>query len=112
MPDVFLCRNQALKAAIRFLVVAVHIHQNLRRAAIVSHMHRGHAHQPDARIGQLPFHQRFDLLTQSFAQPPAMIFDRALLHSSPRRKTHENIRKLDARVGPEVLLSRTKEGSR
>ncbi len=67
MPDIFFGGEQALETSLRFLVVAIHIHQNLRRTAIVGHVHRSHAHQPDAWIGQLAFHQRFDLLAQSLA---------------------------------------------
>src|SRR5437879_8075599 len=40
-----------------------------------------------------------------------MVLYRALLHLSPRSKTHENIRKRLPGVGPQVLLSRTKEGA-
>ncbi len=111
MPYVFFGCEQALKTALRLLVVAIHIHQDLRRAAIIGDVDGRHSHQPDARIGKFAFHQGFNLLAQRLAQPPAMIFDAALLQPSPLRKTHENIRKSAARVGPEVPLSRTKEGS-
>jgi hypothetical protein len=109
MPYVFFGGEQALETPLRFRVVAIHIHQNLRRPAIVGYMYSRYPHQPNARIRQFALHQRFDLLAQSLTQPPAMILDRALLHLSPRSKTHENIRKSVAGDGPEVLLSRTKE---
>jgi hypothetical protein len=109
MPDVFFRCQQALEAAFRFLIITVHIDQNLRGTPIVCNMNRSHANQPDARIGKLAFHQGFDLFAQSFPQPAAMIFDRTLLHRTPRSKTNENIRKQAARVGIEVLLSRTKQ---
>jgi hypothetical protein len=67
MPYIFPGGDQALETSIRFLVVAIHIHQHLRRPAIVGHMHRSHTHQPDARISQFAFHQSFDLLAQSLA---------------------------------------------
>jgi hypothetical protein len=55
---------------------------NLRGPAIVGDVDSGHAHQPNPRIGQLAFNQRFNLLAQSFANPPAMIFEPALLQDS------------------------------
>src|SRR5580698_8279420 len=109
MPYVFFGGEQAFEASLRFLVIAIYIHQNLRRPAIIGDVNRRHPYQPDARISQFSFDQRFNLLAQGLTQPPAMIFDPALLHCSPRSKTHENIRKLARDVGLEVLLSRTKE---
>src|ERR1700676_1249656 len=106
---VFFRGEQALETSLRFLVIAVHVDQNLRGSAIVGNMHRGPSDPSDARIGEFAFHQRFDLLAQRLAQPAAMILDRALLHDSPRSKTHENIRKTTASVGSDVPLSRTKE---
>ena len=81
MPDIFFGGEQALETALGFLIVAIDIHENLRRAAIVGHMYRSHAHQADARIRQFSFDQRLDLFAQSLAQPPPMIFEPALLHS-------------------------------
>jgi hypothetical protein len=51
-----------------------------RPSSAISHCR--HAHQPNPRIGQLAFHQRFNLLAQSFAHPPAMIFQPTLLHET------------------------------
>jgi hypothetical protein len=107
MPDIFFGGEQALETSLCFLIVAIHIYENLRRPAIVGHMHRSYAHQSYARIRQLSFHQSLNLLAQSLAQPPAMIFEPALLHHLPRSKTNENIRKSTARVGPHVPFSRT-----
>jgi len=67
MPYVFFGGEQAFKTSLRFLIVAVHIHQNLRRTTIVGNMHSGHAHKTDARIRQFSFHQRFDFLAQGLA---------------------------------------------
>jgi hypothetical protein len=106
---IFFRGEQAFETSFSFLIVAIHVDQNLRGAAIVGDMHRSHSHQSDARIGEFAFHQRFDLLAQRLAQPAAMILNRALLHDSPRSKTHENIRKTNASVGSDVPLPRTKE---
>ena len=51
MPYIFFGGEQALETALRFMVVAIHIHQNLCRPAIVGHMHRSYPHQPDPWIG-------------------------------------------------------------
>ncbi len=79
--------------------LAFDVDPDLRRPAIIRDMNRRHAHQPNPRIGQFAFDERFNLLAQSFANPPAMIFEPALLHDSGTSgKTHENIRK----SGPSV----------
>ena len=80
MPYIFLGCEQTLQASLRFFIIAIHIHQNLRGTAIVRDQHRGHTHQSDPRISQLSLHKRFDLLAQGLAQPPAMIFQPPLLH--------------------------------
>jgi hypothetical protein len=82
MPDILLGREQALEASVRFVIVAIGIDQNLRRTAIISHMHSSDAHEPDARIRQFSLHQSFNLFAQGFTQPAAMIFDCALLQRS------------------------------
>src|SRR3984885_4820365 len=107
MPYVFFGCEQAFKATFRFLIVAIHIDQNLRRPAIVGYMYSRDANQSDAWISQFAFHQGFNLLAQGLAQSSAMIFQPALFHPSPRSKTDENIRKSTASVGSPVLLSRT-----
>src|SRR2546423_169903 len=104
--------KQALETSLGFLIVAIHVYEDLRGASIVSDMNSGDPYQANARVSQLAFHQRFNLLAQGFPQPSAMILNAALLHSSPRSKTHENIRKSGTGVGLEVLLSRTKEWRR
>ena len=97
--NIFARRFQTLETLVGILVVAFHVHPDLRRTAIVRDMNRRHAHQADARIGQFAFDQRFDLFAQGLADPPAMIFEPALLHDSGTSgKTHENIRKSGASV--------------
>ncbi len=87
MPDIGLGGVEAFHATLGLVGVAFHIHQNLRRAAIVGDLHAGHADQADAWIAEFTLDQRFNLLAQGFAQPSAMIFDRALLHfTHPRLK--------------------------
>jgi hypothetical protein len=67
MPNIFFGRQQALEAALRFSIVAIYVHQNLRGPAIVGDPHRSHTHESYARIRQLSFHQRFDFLAQGLA---------------------------------------------
>ncbi len=80
MPDVFARRFQALQALIRIRVITFHIDPNLRRPAIVGDVDRRHAHQTNPGIGQFAFDERFNLLAQSLTNPPAMVFQPALLH--------------------------------
>src|SRR3984957_11082287 len=96
---IFFRGEQAFETSFRFLIVAIHVDQNLRGAVIVGYMHRSHSNQSDTRVGEFAFHQRFDFFAQRLAQPATMILDRALLHDSPLSKTHENIRKTAASVG-------------
>ena len=63
-------------------------------------MDRGHAHQADARVSQLSFHQSLDFLAKGLADPSSMMLEPTLLQDSTSGKTVENIRKLDAGVGP------------
>src|SRR2546423_5106212 len=85
MPDVSLRRLQAFQAFVRIFIAALNVHPNFRRAAIVGDMDSGNADQADARIGQLAFHQGFDLFAEGLADPPTMIFEPALLHSNAPR---------------------------
>src|SRR5208337_2872446 len=62
-----LLQQAGLEAALRFLIIAVDIHENLRGAAIVGDMDGGHTHESDAGIGQFSFHQRFNFLAQGLA---------------------------------------------
>ena len=80
MADVFASGLQAFQALVRIRVVAFHIDPDLRGAAVFGNMNRSHTYETDAGIGQFAFHQRFDLLAQSLTDPPAMIFQPALLH--------------------------------
>jgi len=80
MPDVGARCLQTLQAFVRILVIAFNIHPNLRGPTIVRDVDGGHAHQANARISQLAFDQCFDLLAQSLANPPAMVFQPTLLH--------------------------------
>src|SRR6202035_1488651 len=99
MPDVGARCLQTLQAFVRILVIAFNIHPNLRRPTIVRDVDGGHAHQANARISQLAFDQGFDLLAQSLANPPAMVFQPTLLHGFiTSGKTDENIRKTGASV--------------
>jgi hypothetical protein len=107
MPDVFFGGQQSFQASLRLLIVAVHIHKNLSRTPVISHVYRGYTNQADARIGQFALDQRFDFLPQGLAEPPAMVFESALFHLALLGKTQENIRKQTARVGLLVPLSRT-----
>jgi hypothetical protein len=62
-------------------------------------MDRRHAHQANARIGQLSFYQGLDLLAQSLADPPAMVFQpRFSTTEDLSGKTDENIRKSGSSV--------------
>ena len=45
MPDIFFGGEQALEASLRFLIVAIHIDQNLRGTAIVGHVDGSYANQ-------------------------------------------------------------------
>src|SRR5271154_6610105 len=47
MPYIFLGGEQAFEASIGFSVVAIHIHEDLCRTAVIGHMHRSHSDQPD-----------------------------------------------------------------
>jgi hypothetical protein len=67
----------------------------------------GHAYQANAGVGQLTLDESFNLLAQGLTDPAAVVLESALLQLSPQVKTHENIRKLAAGLGSEVLLSRT-----
>jgi hypothetical protein len=107
---IFFGCEQALHAAFGFAVVAIDIDEDLRRAAIVGHVDGGYAYQADAWVSEFAFDERFDFLAQSLAEPSAMMLNATPFHSSPQSKTHENIRKLGAGVGREVLLSRTRGG--
>src|ERR1700722_8944529 len=105
--DIFARRFQALQALIRVSIIAFHIHPNLRRAAIVSDVDSGHAHQTNTRIGQFSFDQRFDLLPQGFANPPTMIFQPALLHETAPQVKRMRISENPYQVcDSEELLSR------
>src|SRR5258706_12869298 len=98
MPYIFFGREQALETSLRLLVVSIHIHQNLRRAAIIGDVDGSHPDQSDTRIGQLSLNQSFDFFPQGLPQPPAMVLYAALLHSHlevKRMRISEN--------GPPVL---------
>src|SRR6266567_671258 len=86
MPDVLARRFQTFQALVGICIVAFDIHPNLRRPAILGDMNCRHAHQPNSWIGQFAFNQGFNLLAQSFADPPAMILQPALLHDPPPRQ--------------------------
>src|SRR5208282_4430181 len=73
MTNIFAGSLQALEALIRISVVAFDIDPNLRRAAIIGDVDRGHADQANAGIGQFAFDEGFDLLAERFANPPAMV---------------------------------------
>src|SRR6202162_156899 len=80
MPDIFARRFQSLQALVCILVIAFDVDPNLRGPAVVRDVDRGHAYQPDPRVGQFAFDERLDFLAQSLADSPAMIFQPALLH--------------------------------
>ena len=107
MPNILLGCEQALETSFCFLVIAIHIHENLRGTAIIGDDDRSYGRKSDSRVRQFAFHQGFDFLAQGFAQSSAMIFKSALFHHPPQGKTDENIRKTAVRLGLEVLLSRT-----
>jgi len=95
VPNVFFRSFQSFQTLVRILVATLDVDPNLRRPAIVGDVNRSDANQPNPWIGEFAFDERFNLLAKSFANPPAMIFEPALLHdSSTSGKTHENIRKL------------------
>src|SRR5579863_3914293 len=111
-PDVSLGRLQPFHAPLGFVVVAVYIHQNLRRTAVFRQMHAGYADQPDARIAQFAFDQSFNFFAQRFSQPSPMILDRALLHRPPRVKRLRISEKQENVLGPTGPLSSSLVGER
>src|SRR6202034_815571 len=107
MTDIFARRFQTLQAFVRIRVIAFHVDPNLRRPAIVRDMHRGHAYQSNAGIGECAFDERFNLLAQCLANPPAMVFQPALLHATaPQVKRMRISEKWAPVCDPEALLSR------
>src|SRR5579863_5383814 len=84
--DIFAGCFQTLDAPICVLIVPLHIDPNLRGPAIIGNVDGCYAHQPDARIGQLAFHQSLNLLAQGLAYSAAMVLEPTLLQTSPRIK--------------------------
>ena len=74
-------RLEPLEALIRIRVVAFDIDPDLRRAAIIGDVDGGYADQANAGIGQFAFDERFDLLAERFANPPAMVLQGPLLQN-------------------------------
>jgi hypothetical protein len=98
VPNVFARGFKSLEALVGICVVAFDVDPDFRGSAVVSDVDSRHADQPDARIGQFTFDERFDLLAQGLANPPAMVLQPPLLQDAPHSKTHENIRKTGAGV--------------
>ncbi len=78
--DVFTRGFQPFQALIRIRVVAFNIDPHFRGTAIVGYVNRRDADQSDTGISQFTFHERFNLLAQSFPDSSAMMFESALLH--------------------------------
>jgi hypothetical protein len=96
---------QAFQTLVRFLVVSLYVHPDFGGPSVFGNMNCGYTDQPNPRIGQLTFHQRFDFLAQGFADPSTMMLQPPPLHHSTSGKTVENIRKLDARVALECATA-------
>ncbi len=85
-------RRKPFQAELAFFIAPFYRDQYPGRAAIFRQFDRCNGGQTDSRISQFPFHHGLDLFPQGFSHALTVIFRPALLHTSPRNKTDENIR--------------------